>query len=863
MDSIAKSLDLMPAAMIATDRDGRIVAANKRFASDFGCSAKAIIGRALSSVCKAPEGQDGPADDWRPVSVGAGSEQSVRGRMRGQPVRDGARRVVGHVYSLVPEADPDGRDTDVQEPRAVAQRASGGQTSGDRLGMLLNQVPCGVVLLDPDLRVVVANKAFCKFWGVPPSYFEKRPTYTDFTKHLAKLGRYDIAPGKRAAFAAASRRAVFDGTGEPTEIRQASGHILLRRCFALPNGERVLTYDDTTQHKIDETRLAEANRLLQECVAELDTVRAEHEGQIEKALKTVDELHSTRRLVHHAVESISEGFALWDDEDRLVMANSRFRRMFPGVIDVVKPGVPFPTFIRAMIERGTITTTGSIDEEVELRTKRHREDRTVKEIKLADDRWIRVSQRTTENNHIVAIVSDITADKESAERTRQLALEDSLTGLANRKGFQERLDNALANAKRSDRLVGLLFLDLDRFKHVNDALGHDVGDELLVTVAARIKGCCRGSDVVARLGGDEFAVIATNAQKAAGVTKLAERIIAAVEAPFQIQGKEIQTSTSVGITIYPGDDSGAEGLLRNADLALRRAKENGRGGWQLFDRTLHAEAQDLRSIEVDLKAALEEGQFSIVYQPQIDVVQRRIIGAEALLRWMHPERGPVSPADFIPVAEATGLIIPISDWVLREVANQNRAWQMQGHPAICTSVNISPLQFKQANFVDSVQAVLKETGIEPPLLELEITESMAMDDRGNPQAVLTALRALGVGLAIDDFGTGYSSLSRLKNFPVGRLKIDRSFVDGVSANWDDAAISASVIRLGHTLNLKVIAEGVENEEQLAFLLRHGCTEMQGFYFSKPLSAEAFAAFHREFGDVGFGAEIDWVDEGSA
>ncbi|MDH3476426.1 MAG: EAL domain-containing protein, partial [Rhodospirillales bacterium] len=417
----------------------------------------------------------------------------------------------------------------------------------------------------------------------------------------------------------------------------------------------------------------------------------------------------------------------------------------------------------------------------------------------------------------------------------------------NRTQFQAKLKEAIEQAKRTGRVVGLMLLDLDHFKDVNDTLGHPAGDALLKQVSGRLQECLRATDTVARLGGDEFAVIATNCTDVEGVTLLADRIVEDLARPFVIEDSQIHTGTSIGITIFPQDSENSDQLLRNADLALYRAKGEGRGTWRIYDEQMNVDVQTQRQLEEDLHRALDREELEVAYQPRYNIVTGEIVGAEALLRWSHAERGTIPPDQFIPVAESTGTIVSITQWLLREVCARNRQWQDSGLSALCLSINLSPVHFKHREIVEQVAEALLEAGLEPECLELEITEGMAMAGGESSLHLVHELKKLGVKLSIDDFGTGYSSLDRLKKFPIDCLKIDRSFVCDIMTDVNDAAICSAAIRLGHSLNIRVLAEGVETEEQLAFLIEQGCEEAQGFLLSRPLGAEDFVAFLREGG----------------
>lgn len=438
---------------------------------------------------------------------------------------------------------------------------------------------------------------------------------------------------------------------------------------------------------------------------------------------------------------------------------------------------------------------------------------------------------------ILAVVRDISERADAESQVHYLAHYDLLTGLPNRALFRDRLLQAMAQAKRSDTLIAVMFLDIDQFKDVNDTLGHAVGDQLLKEIARRIRSCMREYDTVARFGGDEFGIIQTDVQTVEAAADLAERILALLGEPFHIEGHEIHSGASVGMTIYPFDDAKADGLLKNADMAMYKAKREGRNRFQFYVAELNEIVQRRAALERDLRIALQKQQFRLHYQPQLDLATGRIVGVEALLRWRHPDRGEISPAEFIPVAESSGLIMPIGDWVLRTACREARAWQDAGLPPVRVAINLSAVQFRHRNLLDTVTSALTESGLEPCWLEVELTESLIMRDVRATIDTLRHLHELGVQIAVDDFGTGYSSLSYLTRFPVSKIKLDQSFVRDVDKR-DGAAIARTVIALGHSLNMKVMAEGVETEYQLRFLREHACNEVQGYYFSRPMSAGA-------------------------
>ncbi len=447
---------------------------------------------------------------------------------------------------------------------------------------------------------------------------------------------------------------------------------------------------------------------------------------------------------------------------------------------------------------------------------------------------------------LVLVGRDITERKLAAARIHHLAHHDSLTELPNRVLFQERLRQALAQAKRSKWMLGLLFLDLDKFKDINDTLGHHVGDLLLKAVAKRLGRCVRETDTVARLGGDEFAVILTNLDDAEGASRVAETIITSIADPFGLDDHEVLTSTSIGITLYPSDATDAEQLLKNADLAMFRSKAEGRNNYHFYVAEMDAEVQARKIVERDMRLALGSEQLELHYQPLVELSSGRIVGCEALLRWNHPTRGWVPPAEFIPIIERTDLIAPLGRWILHRACLQGRDWLRDGLEPMKIAVNLSPAQFKQSqSLVAMVAEIIDQTGVTADMLQLEITEGIAMQNIDATIEVLQALRAMGAVISIDDFGTGYSSLNYLKRFPVDKLKIDRSFVVDIGLHPDNAAVVEAIVNLGHSLGTRVNVEGVETREQLDFLLSHKVDEAQGYYFSKAVPGDAFAALVRE------------------
>ncbi len=577
-------------------------------------------------------------------------------------------------------------------------------------------------------------------------------------------------------------------------------------------------------------------------------------GAIERFYGTLQDIterklaEAEQRLAATVFRSTAEAVMITDPGGRIVTANRAFTEITgyqPEEIGgqttaAFKSGRHSDEFYTAMWE--TLATTGRWRGELWNRRKNGEVYPT----------WLNINAVRDDHGtvtHYVGVFSDITAMKESENRLDHLAHHDTLTGLPNRLLLNGRLEQAFARAHRNQTMVAVLLLDLDHFKVINDTLGHPVGDLLLKEAAARLGHCTREDDTVARLGGDEFTVLLEDQAGTRGAGVIAQKIIAAIEERFILNGHEVFVTASIGIAIYPADGSDATTLLKNADSALYRAKEQGRNNYQYYTQELTARAMERLAMETDLRHALERNELMVYYQPQVDLYNGQTIGMEALLRWQHPERGMIPPAVFIPLAEETTLIIPIGEWVLRTACTRLKAWLDAGLPKIRVAVNLSSRQFNQKNLADVVAGILQETGLPPQHLELELTESLIMSDAESSIKVLEKLRRLGVQFSIDDFGTGYSSLSYLKRFPIDRIKIDQSFVRNITSDPQDAAVSQAIISLSHSLNMTVVAEGVETAEQREFLRKRQCDEIQGFHFSRPVPEHEMERMLRESGAI--------------
>jgi diguanylate cyclase (GGDEF)-like protein/PAS domain S-box-containing protein len=440
----------------------------------------------------------------------------------------------------------------------------------------------------------------------------------------------------------------------------------------------------------------------------------------------------------------------------------------------------------------------------------------------------------------VMVFHDISAARTLALKLAYYGQHDSLTDLPNRILLNDRLTHAISVAQRHQASLAVLYLDLDRFKHINDSLGHPVGDRLLQSVALRLSQCVRASDTVSRLGGDEFVILLAEIAQAQDAAACADKLLQSIRLPYVLESHELHVTASIGIGIYPGDGTDVETLLQNADSAMYEAKDRGRNNYQFYRTDLNSSVNERQSIESGLRHAVERHELELRYQPIVSVATGSIAGVEALIRWQHPTFGCAPPERFISIAEESGLIVPIGQWVLREACRQANVWHEKGRPLLRLAVNISAVELRSKEFVAGVAAILAETGFDPRCLELELTETFLMQDSKATAFVFDALKAHGVQIALDDFGTGYSSLSYMRRFPIDTLKVDRSFVGNITTDADDASVVSAVINMGRSLHMRVVAEGVETREQLLFLEEHRCTEAQGYHFSPPLSAEKFA-----------------------
>jgi diguanylate cyclase (GGDEF)-like protein len=521
---------------------------------------------------------------------------------------------------------------------------------------------------------------------------------------------------------------------------------------------------------------------------------------------------------------------MFDADERMVVCNDRYIEMYKVSRDIVKPGCSLRDLLLHRRE-----SDPRVPEPDRYRTKLAERLSSGKQVEivveLGDGRTISIVNQPMPNGGWVATHEDITERRKAEEKIAHMAVHDALTNLPNRVFFREQLETRLAHLA-SDQEFAILCLDLDRFKIVNDTLGHLFGDMLLRQVAGRMAACLLEGDSLARLGGDEFAILQGSMKQPQDVIALAARLFKAVEEPFDLEGHQAVIGVSIGIAIAPTDAVEADQLLKNADMAMYRAKADGRGAYRFFEPEMDALMQARHALEIDLRQALVHGEFEVYYQPIVSLENEAITGVEALVRWNHPARGLVSPAEFVPLAEETGLIVPIGEWVLRQACSEAATWPSE----INLAVNLSPAQFKMRNLSQIVIGALAHSGISPRRLELEITESVLLVDNAATLETLHQLRNLGVRISLDDFGTGYSSLSYLRSFPFDKIKIDQSFVRNLASNSESQAIVRAVIGLGSSLGMKTTGEGVETQEECDCLKHQGCTEAQGYFFGAPMPA---------------------------
>lgn len=706
--------------------------------------------------------------------------------------------------------------------------------SEERYRSLLKQSKEGIFIFDPESgSVQEANPFFLKLLG----YSEEE---------MRKLTIHDLVIGDRPTIEANIRHAVEAGSIviPARQYRKKDGGVLDVEVRA-----SLITLRNAHVILVNLTDTAERNRaeVIQSALYRISEVMstAEDMDSFYRAIHDIfSQLMYARNfyiaLYNHETQMLSFPYYV-DEFDAPPAPTPMGRGLTEYVLRTGHPQLVSPERFQELVSLGEVQAVGS-DSVDWLGVPLKSGDRAFGVLVVQSyTEKMRFGDREKE---ILTFVSQHIASalerKQAAETIRHLAFHDALTGLPNRTLFRDRFTQALAHAQRKKEVLAMLFLDLDRFKTINDTLGHAVGDRLLEAVAERLRRSVREGDTMARLGGDEFMLLLQGAHTIEGIAKVAEKILHAFRPSFHVAGHDLHITTSIGISLFPHDGHDAETLLKNADIALYRAKEHGRNNYQLYTPSMNARAFEQLALENQLRRALDGEQFVLYYQPLVELKTRKVAGMEALIRWIRPASTMVMPDAFIPLAEDTGLIIPIGEWVIREACRQAREWQLRGFERVPVSVNLSARQFQQQDLTRSIAKSLENSGLQPAFLTLELTESAIMKNADFAIATLKELKSMGVGISIDDFGMGYSSLSHLKSFPITSLKIDQSFVRDCMVDPDDAAIVTAIISLAHSMKVEVVAEGVETEPQIHFLEKLGCDKLQGYFCSPPLPAESFS-----------------------
>ena len=747
------------------------------------------VDRALADARAAPQG--GVDHEYRIIRP----DRSVRWlHVQTYPVRDDR----GEVYRIA------GVGEDVTEHKQ-AESALAAKT--EALRDTLENMAQGITVIDRDLRLVAWNRRLLELLEFPETLGREGAAFEDFIRHNALRGDYGPGDPKEQVRTRVELAKRFEA--HCVERVRPNGTVLEIRGVPLPGGGFVTTYTDITDRRRAEAALRESEQQLRQLAANIPEA--------------------------YWVGDVASGRILY-----LSPAFTRITgwRLEPGCADIQQMhDIVFADDCKRVLTAAGQARLGGFDEQ-------YRIVRPDGAMRWVHTRTFPIRNPQGEVYRLAGVTEDISEKRAADERLEQMALYDTLTSLPNRTLFYRNVQQTLDRAKAGDGVVALMFLDLDRFKNVNDTLGHTVGDELLQQVATRLVRAIRVRDTLGRLGGDEFAVLLPNLTRAEDAGVVAAKILRTLAEPVMLDGHEMFVTASIGIAVAPTDGDDPDVLIRAADTAMYRAKKSGRNTSRFYKAKMNEHALERLQLETQLRRAVERNEFRLHYQPKMRLGDMCLSGAEALLRWNRPDHGLVSPADFVPLLEETGMIVPVGAWVIREACRQIGAWRDAGLAPVRVAINLSPRQFLQRDLAALIRRAAQDAGIEPQRLEFEITESTLMSNAEETIEILTELKAAGIRLSVDDFGTGYSSLSYLKRFPIDALKIDRSFVRDATTNADDAAIVRAIIGMAHDLGLKVIAEGVETEEQVGLLRECRCDEIQGYLFSKPVDAEALAGLLR-------------------
>jgi diguanylate cyclase (GGDEF)-like protein len=684
---------------------------------------------------------------------------------------------------------------------------------GARLEEAIDHLSLGIVVFDDKREVVFCNARYRELYGLTPEQVKPGTPTRDLIRHRLNLGlKVQLAPDDYIR-----ERVGRDIALDTTVQELADGRIIAYTVYPMPGGGGMATHEDITEREELNARLKK---------------------QFELGRKQEEALLIKNFQFDTAINNMSQGLCFFDSDHRLIVCNDRFVAMYDIAPERVSPGMSLIEIVDLRFEAGSFPAM-TRDEYLRWRTNVAVSNEPKDSIvELMNGRTFKIRHRPMPGGGWVATHEDITEQRQSEVKIEYMAHHDALTDLANRVLLNDRLEHALARVQ-DGKMVAVHHLDLDQFKAVNDTFGHPCGDKLLRIVAERLRTLAADADTIARMGGDEFVIVQAAISDPADATALAQRAIDALSEPYDIDGQQAVIGVSIGISVGPGDGSIPDKLLRNADLALYRAKSDGRGTFRFFEPAMDLQMQTRRIMEQDLRRALPAGEFELHYQPVVNLASKEISGFEALIRWNHPTKGMISPATFIPLAEEIGFIVPMGEWVIRQACATAAQWPEHLHVA----VNISAIQFRSPGLMQVIVGALGASGLSPTRLEIEITESVLLHNKEATLAVLHQLRSLGIRIAMDDFGTGYSSLTYLQSFPFDKIKIDRSFVKNITENSSSLNIVRAVAALANGMGMTATAEGVETAEQLHSIASEGCTEMQGFLFSKPLPA---AEIERQF-----------------
>jgi diguanylate cyclase (GGDEF)-like protein len=671
----------------------------------------------------------------------------------------------------------------------------------------INYLSLGLIIFDGKRELVFCNRRYMEIYGLSSEQVKPGTPISELIRHRLNLGlKVRSDPDEYI------RERIGNVVVPGTTIQQfTDGRTIAYTVHPLPGGGGMATHEDITGR---------------------DELSARLQAQVELGRQQEDALQIRNLQFDTAINNMSQGLCFFDAAHRLIVCNDRYVEMYDLPQHRVSPGTSLVEIVDMRFEAGSFPDM-SRDEYLRWRNNvaiSHKPTDSI--VELRNGRTFKIRHRPMPDGGWVATHEDITEQRRSEVKIEYMAHHDALTDLANRVLLNERLEQALARRTHGEEMIAVHHLDLDQFKAVNDTFGHPAGDKLLKIVADRLRGLVRETDTIARTGGDEFVIVQAPITDPAQATALAQDIIARMSEPFDIDGHRAVIGASIGIAIGPGDGSRPDKLLRNADLALYRAKDDGRGTFRFFEAAMDQQMQTRRIMEQDLRRGLPAGEFELYYQPVVNLASNEISGFEALIRWNHPEKGLISPATFIPLAEEIGFIVPLGEWVIRQACATAAQWPQDLHVAI----NISAAQFRSPGLLQVIVGALASSGLQPTRLEIEITETVLLHNRETTLAVLHQLRALGVRIAMDDFGTGYSSLTYLQCFPFDKIKIDRSFVKDITENAGSLNIVRAVAALAKGMGMTATAEGVETSEQLERIASEGCTEMQGFLFSRPLPA---------------------------